>query len=173
MSRGSKVVFGAKGAVLHEPRARLVASMFTFWAKKMEYRVEPRRTHRMPASSDTSGVSVELTQTSPSDRNSERQTGLAFKAPSLAMAIRRDRYPTGRGSGCQYGCRNNGADHNWQYVLCQLLCTSPYRSATIAAIINIANTTSPMWSSSARRPLLREVRAMNLPHHLTGNARLT
>lgn len=88
MSRGSKVVFGAKGAVLHEPRARLVASMFTFWAKKMEYRVEPRRTHRMPASSDTSGVSVELTQTSPPDRNSERQTGLAFKAPSLAMAIR-------------------------------------------------------------------------------------
>jgi hypothetical protein len=35
MNRGSKVVFGAKGAVLHEPRARLVARMFTFSAKKI------------------------------------------------------------------------------------------------------------------------------------------
>ncbi|MDP9813966.1 hypothetical protein J2W42_006843 [Rhizobium tibeticum] len=35
MNRGSKVVFGVKGAVLNEPRARLVARMLTFWAKKI------------------------------------------------------------------------------------------------------------------------------------------
>ncbi|RVE88640.1 hypothetical protein CN172_17245 [Sinorhizobium meliloti] len=41
---------GSKGAVLHEPCARLVARMCTFWAKKIAYcitgnRVAARRHH--------------------------------------------------------------------------------------------------------------------------------